>query len=45
MHPIRRRYIAAGLITPDPYLSKGPLTADEMDARGFHAAAAAKRKR
>jgi hypothetical protein len=42
---LRQRYIAAGLITPDPYLEAGPLTADEMDARGFHAAAHAKRRR
>lgn len=43
-HPLRSRYITLGLITPDPYLSAGPLTADQMDERGFHSAAAAKRK-
>ena len=45
MHPLRRAYIEKGLITPDPYLSMTPLTADEMDVRGFHAAAHAKRRR
>lgn len=41
--PLRLRYIASGLITPDPYLSAPRLTPDEMDARGFHGAAAAAR--
>jgi len=41
--PTRLRYIEAGLITPDPYLSRDKMTPEEMDAEGFHAAAAAAR--
>jgi len=37
----RERYIAAGIITPAPT----PLSADELTARGFTMAAAAKRGR
>jgi hypothetical protein len=40
IHPIRRRYIEAGLITPLP----DKLTLDEMRERGFWAAAAARNK-
>jgi hypothetical protein len=42
--PTRQRYIASGLIVPDPVRSREPLTADEMTELGFHAAATAARK-
>jgi hypothetical protein len=42
--PLRQRYIAAGLITPDPYLSQPPMTADEMIAAGYWAAGEAKQR-
>jgi hypothetical protein len=39
----RERYIASGLITPDPIRSAPPMSADELDERGFHSAARAVR--